>query len=150
MGPIYIKVVNAIRKTGAVGADRWSQLEVADQIMHHVGPRVGPILEGLIEQVLVAQKGVPLSLGSELVWVWTPERPMVDPPLSWRNIMEAGDARRDVTVRMLWSAQIKVGAIEPIRDRMDGRGGASRGSATPRDRRAFGGGTAKSAFGYVY
>jgi hypothetical protein len=37
--------------------------------------------------------------------------------------MEAGDARRDVTVRLLWSAQIEVGAIEPIRDRMDGRGG---------------------------
>ena len=99
------------------GDDWWAQLDVVDRIMHHAGTQVGPVREGLVEQV------VKVPLGSEMVWVWTPERPMVNAPPSWLNVMKAGDARKDETMGLLWSTDIKVGTIEPIRDRMEGRGG---------------------------
>ena len=80
MGPMYVKVLDAVRRRGAAGEELWAQLDMADQIIHHVGQRTGPAWEGLVEQVVRAQRGVPLCLGPELVWAWTVEMPILDAP----------------------------------------------------------------------
>ena len=121
MGPMYVKMLRVVRQSGAAGEELWSQLDMVDQIMHHVSRRSGPVWEGLVEQLRRAQKGVPLSLGPESVWAWTPQAPMLDPHLSWMNVMQRGELRTDITMRMLWG---KVGERQTVemKSRMEERG----------------------------
>ena len=42
MGPLYVKILRAVRHSGAAGEELWAQLDMADQIVHHVSPKVRP------------------------------------------------------------------------------------------------------------
>ena len=53
------------------------------------------------------------------MWVWTPKT-VVDAPVSWLSDMQAGG--NDVTMRMLWTKDIKVGMVDQVRERMEGEG----------------------------
>ena len=37
MGPMYVKILRAVRQTGSAGKELWSQLDMVDQIMQHAG-----------------------------------------------------------------------------------------------------------------
>ena len=121
MGPLYVKILRAVRRSGSAGEELWSQLDMVDQIMHHASRRSGPIWEGLVQQIRKAQKGVGLSLGPESVWAWTPDTPMLGPQLSWLNIMRPGEPRTDVTLRMVWG-KVEDRQIASMRSRMEERG----------------------------
>ena len=62
-----------------------------------------------------------MSLGPELVCVWTPKT-VVDAPVSWLSDLQAGGNLNDVTMRMLWTKDIKVGMVDQVRERMEGEG----------------------------
>jgi hypothetical protein len=124
MGPMYTKVLQAVRQQGPAGDELWAQLDMADQTMHHAGRRTGPVWKGLVAHVCEAQGGVELSLGSEMVWAWTPETPLLEVPLSWLNIMRSGVAQTDVTMRMVWEEKIGDKQISRIKGRIRGGHGA--------------------------
>ena len=119
---MYVKLLDMVRRQEAAGHELWAQLDMVDQIICHMGKRAGPVWEGLVSQIVAAQKGVPVSLGAELAWVWTPGMQMIDTPLSWRNIMAQSDGQRDVTIRMLWEKEVSEVTTVRMKARMEERG----------------------------
>ena len=68
----------------------WSHLGNVEQIVGQVGEQQGqvgeqqgPVWEGLLRQIVEAQKVVPVSIGPELLWAWEEGKAVIDP--SWRQ-----------------------------------------------------------------
>ena len=66
------------------------------------------------------QRDVVVSIGDELFWAW--EDNVLDPLLSWRNLVSVGSKQRDVTVQMKWEAKKPGQWVRWTRDRAAGRG----------------------------